>query len=133
LASQPGTIYDRLELLYRESGARSQHAWAQARGLSQSVVSKWFRRATVPDLPALLKVVQHDGVNLHWLVLGEGPRGVPSAKGDPGYREGMRMRMVVARLRDLAHEAEVSIPTSATDVPVERRLGERRAKAHGRR
>ena len=59
-----------------------------------------------------------------------GPRGVPSAKGDPGYREGMRMRMVVARLRDLAHEAEVSIPTSPTDPPVERRHGERRgAKA----
>ena len=59
--------------LLRVMDSRSQRGWAKELGIPQQNISRYLAGGT-PHIDFLIHLARKEGVNLNWLVLGEGRR-----------------------------------------------------------
>lgn len=65
-------VWVRLKAVYVARGYRSRAAWARALGIERYTTWSWLKRYAVPDTPCLVKLAEVDGVDLTWLLTGQG-------------------------------------------------------------
>jgi SOS-response transcriptional repressor LexA len=62
----------------REDTGLTQEAFGAKIGNKQSNIADWERGRSVPSLESLQKIVDFYGINLHWLLTGQGLKYLPS-------------------------------------------------------
>lgn len=84
----------------------SQEALAAAAEVKQVSVSRWERGKGEPSATELVGLAGALGVNIHYLVTGEGREEPPGVEEQGSYGAGIRY--MIQRLRELATEVEVT-------------------------
>ncbi|MDH5541350.1 MAG: helix-turn-helix domain-containing protein [Nitrospinota bacterium] len=69
----------RLKLLVEELADGKENRLAEILGVHPGIINKWKKRENYPSSEHLINIKEKLGVNINWLLLGEGARYLPSA------------------------------------------------------
>ena len=84
-------ILDRLKIVFN---VRADNELGSILGIKPTTYSTWKNGGTQPNYEILFRKVEHLGMNLHWLLTGEGEMMLKDAQGGGGSGSGSRYEQI---------------------------------------